>query len=51
MGLTRHEAQNSLRISLGWQNTLNEVHQFVDALETVVKRIRSFERPNVESNL
>lgn len=40
MGLRREEAQNSLRISLGWQNTPEEVDQFVDTLKNVVQRLR-----------
>lgn len=41
MGLTRGEAQNSLRVSLGWESTLAEVDLFVDTLKTVVDRLRS----------
>lgn len=40
MGLSRAEAQESLRISLGWENTLDEVDQFVDNLKISVKKIR-----------
>lgn len=40
MGLTRDEAQASLRISLGWENTLEQVDQFIDALKISVKKIR-----------
>lgn len=40
MGLTRSEAQNSLRISLGWSTTAEEVDSFVDALKAVVKHLR-----------
>jgi cysteine desulfurase len=43
MGLTREEAQSSLRLSLGWGNTREEVDRFVDELKTVVARLRSFE--------
>jgi cysteine desulfurase len=45
MGLTRAEAQSSLRVGLGWANTQTEVDLFVDELDVIVKRIRSFERP------
>ncbi|WP_374035833.1 cysteine desulfurase family protein [Bdellovibrio bacteriovorus] len=41
MGLTRAEAQNSLRVSLGWDSTLEQVDAFVDTLKTVVDRLRS----------
>lgn len=41
MGLSRAEAQNSLRVSLGWESTLDEVNLFVDTLKTVVDRLRS----------
>jgi cysteine desulfurase len=40
MGLTRRQAQNSLRVSLGWENTLEEVDDFVDVLISVVERLR-----------
>lgn len=33
MGLTRLEAQSSLRVSFGWQNTLDEVNAFVEVLK------------------
>lgn len=42
MGLTRREAQNSLRISLGWGTTQDDLDRFVQALQKVVKRIRGF---------
>ncbi len=40
MGLSRAEAQSSLRVSLGWENTLEEVNLFVDTLIAVVQRLR-----------
>jgi cysteine desulfurase len=43
MGLSSEEAQSSLRVSLGWENTLAEVDQFVDALKLVVERLRAIE--------
>ncbi len=43
MGLSREEAQSSLRLSLGWGNTLAEIDAFVDELKLVVARLRSFE--------
>lgn len=42
MGLTREEAQSSLRLSLGWGNTLEEVNRFADELIKVVERLRGF---------
>ena len=48
MGLTRAEAQASLRLSLGWENTALEIDQFVDTLKIVVERLRSLnETPEV----
>ncbi|MGZ3772112.1 MAG: cysteine desulfurase family protein [Pseudobdellovibrionaceae bacterium] len=41
MGLSRQEAQNSLRVSLGWDTTREEVTDFVAALKSVVTRLRS----------
>lgn len=41
MGLTREEAQNSLRVSLGWDTTLEQVDSFVETLKAVVTRLRS----------
>ncbi|MEN0057444.1 MAG: cysteine desulfurase family protein [Bdellovibrio sp.] len=43
MGLSRSEAQNSLRVSLGWDTTESEVEGFVAALKTVVERLRSLQ--------
>lgn len=40
VGLTKLEAQNSLRVSLGWENTLEEVDDFILALTDVVARLR-----------
>lgn len=41
MGLTRSEAQSSLRVSLGWKTTAIEIDQFIQTLIEVVSRIRS----------
>ncbi len=43
MGLSRQEAQNSLRIGLGWFTTESDVKKFIEALVSVVERIRSVE--------
>lgn len=42
MGLTRREAQSSLRVSFGWENTMEDVELFVAKLITVVQRQRQF---------
>ncbi len=44
MGYLRREAQHSLRISLGWHNTQDEIIGFVEALKKSVERIRSFKK-------
>ncbi|MCB0413079.1 MAG: cysteine desulfurase [Bdellovibrionales bacterium] len=46
MGFKREEAQSSLRISLGWQNTQGEVNEFVEKLEKVVNKLRSLKDSN-----
>lgn len=43
MGYSREEAQASLRLSLGWGNTEEEIQKFVEVLEKVVARLRSLE--------
>lgn len=43
MGLSRQEAQSSLRVSLGWGNTLTQVDAFVETLKAVVERLRLIE--------
>lgn len=40
IGLTRAEAQNSLRVSFGWSTTKNQVDQFIETLVEVVARLR-----------
>lgn len=51
MGLTRAEAQNSLRVSLGWMNTRAEIDAFVDTLKEVVARLREVARETQEAAL
>ncbi len=41
MGLSRDEAQNSLRVSLGWDTTLEQIESFVETLKSVVTRLRT----------
>ncbi|MFN8791269.1 MAG: cysteine desulfurase family protein [Bdellovibrionales bacterium] len=43
LGLTRDEAQNSLRISLGWETTETQVLQFIQDLKASVARLRQIE--------
>lgn len=43
MGLSRDEAQSSLRVSLGWGTSLEDVDAFVEALKQVVFRLRSLD--------
>ncbi len=43
MGLTRAEAQTSLRLSLGWGNTQADIDQFVETLKITVARLRGFQ--------
>ena len=40
MGLSRDEAQCSLRVGLGWSTTLEDIDSFVDVLKKVVARLR-----------
>ena len=48
MGLSRAEAQNSLRVSLGWETTLNDVDGLVSALKAVVERLRALNTEETE---
>lgn len=41
MGLSRAEAQCSLRVGIGWGNTREEIDTFVEILKKVVSRLRS----------
>lgn len=41
MGLTRDEAQKSLRVSLGWNTTTVHISEFVKTLKICVERIRA----------
>jgi cysteine desulfurase len=40
MGLTRDEAQSSLRVSVGWSTTQEQVDSFVECLVAVVAKLR-----------
>lgn len=41
MGLSRDEAQCSLRVGVGWSNTQGDIDRFVDVLKKVVARLRT----------
>lgn len=41
MGLTPEQASHSLRVSLGWQTTKEDIDSFVDELKKVVEKLRS----------
>jgi cysteine desulfurase len=43
MGFSRDEAQSSLRVSLGWRSTRQEVESFLSALVQVVDRLRTID--------
>ncbi len=40
MGLSREEAQQSLRVSFGWGNTEEQLEAFLEALKEVIVRVR-----------
>ena len=44
MGLSRAEAQNSLRLSLGWDTTQEQIDGFIEALKSVVQRLRTLQK-------
>lgn len=44
MGLTREDAQSSLRVSMGWFTTLSDVNRFVEALVQTVEHLRSIKK-------
>ncbi len=46
MGYSRKEAQSSLRLSLGWQNNIEQIEYFLETLKKVVLRIRQFNSDN-----
>jgi cysteine desulfurase len=51
MGLTRKQAQSSLRLSLGWENTEAEVNEFLEVLRRTVERLRSFKQESGRENV
>ncbi len=44
MGLTREEAQSTLRVSMGWFTTEDEVNRFVEALQQTVTHLRGLKK-------
>jgi cysteine desulfurase len=48
MGLTRTEAQSSLRVSLGWENTSSEIESFIETLIKIVTHLRALK--NTDKN-
>lgn len=44
MGLSREQAQSSLRVSLGWSTTSEEVDAFVETLVQVISRLRQLQQ-------
>jgi cysteine desulfurase len=50
MGLSRDEAQSSLRLSLGWGTTAEDLEAFVITLKAVVERLRSFKHGERAAN-
>lgn len=49
IGLTEDEAQSSLRVSLGWGTTEEEVNKFVEVLISTVEKLRSIQQEGVTS--
>lgn len=48
MGLSREEAQSSLRVSLGWKTQREEIDLFMTALVEVIERIRKIKLESVK---
>ena len=51
MGLSRAEAQSSLRVSLGWESTKEQIDLFVTTLKETVARLRSLSAENSERDM
>lgn len=47
MGITREEAQSSLRVSLGWSTTLEQINEFIETLKLVVQRLRTLKEDHL----
>ncbi|MEZ0391896.1 MAG: cysteine desulfurase family protein [Pseudobdellovibrionaceae bacterium] len=46
LGLSREEAQSSLRVSLGWSTTFEQIENFILTLKSVVERLRALQIQN-----
>jgi len=44
MGLSRTEAQSSLRVSLGWETTEDQIVKFVSVLKNIIIKLREINR-------
>lgn len=47
LGMTKAEAQNSLRVSLGWETTIEEIKKFVEELKLTVEKLRAIEEESM----
>ena len=47
MGFSAHRAQNSIRFSLGSDNTSEEIDRVIDILPKLVQKLRSVSRPSI----
>jgi cysteine desulfurase len=50
MGLSPLEAQSSLRISLGWENSEEQIAEFVEVLREVVEKLRNLKVEDKKNN-
>jgi len=50
LGLTKQEAQNSLRVSLGWSTTEKQIIEFINVLRDTVDRLRAINHQHAESS-
>jgi cysteine sulfinate desulfinase/cysteine desulfurase-like protein len=44
MGLSRREAEDSMRFSLGWNSTRRDVEELLEVLPRVIEDVRSLGR-------
>lgn len=47
-GLTREQAQSSLRVSMGWSTTDAEVDLFIEKLEKIISRVRDLAKERAQ---
>ncbi len=48
MGFSKQQAQQSLRVSLGYPTTKSDIYSFVDSLEKIVERLRKYQLNTIE---